>query len=211
MTEQRKCLKVGITGGIGSGKTTVCKMFEALGVPVYYADDEAKQLMVNDLHLKAKIIAEFGEAAYLTDGSLNRRHLAEIIFHDAGKRLVLNGLVHPVVLDHGRNWHEAQCLAGAEFTLKEAALLIESGSYKDLDVLILVSAPMQVRIKRVMARDGVTAQSIKQRIRSQLSERERLKFAHFSIKNDGKTALVPQVWQLYQRLVRHTSEAKAYL
>lgn len=197
----KQCLKVGITGGIGSGKTTVCKLFEALGVPVYYADDEAKLLMVNDLQVRAKIIAEFGEAAYLTDGSLNRKHLADAIFQDATKRQTLNSIVHPAVLEHGRAWHEAQCAAGAPFTLKEAALLIESCSYRDLDVLILVTAPQQVRITRVRQRDGLSSAEVLQRIKSQLTDKERRKYAQMQINNNGKVPLIPQVWAIYQQLM----------
>jgi dephospho-CoA kinase len=197
---QKSCIKVGITGGIGSGKTTVCKMFEALGVPVYYADDEAKALMINDLQLRAGVIGLFGDAAYLADGSLNRAHLSSQIFEDTAKRTALNALVHPVVLEHGRQWHEQQCALGAAYTIKEAALLIESGSYREMDVVILVTAPMATRIARVCARDGLTKKAVQQRIKSQLSDRERRKVAQFVIDNSGNKALIPQVWALAQRL-----------
>ncbi len=197
----KPCLKIGITGGIGSGKTTVCKLFEALGIPVYYADHEAKLLMVNDLQVRAKIVAAFGEAAYLPDGSLHRKHLADVIFQDDTKRQTLNSIVHPAVLEHGRVWHETQCAQGAPFTLKEAALLIESGSYRDLDLLILVTAPQQVRIKRVRQRDGLSTAEIRQRMKSQLTDKERRKYAQMIIQNDGKVSLIPQVWTIYQKLV----------
>jgi dephospho-CoA kinase len=193
-------LQIGITGGIGSGKTTVCKMLETLGVPVYYADDAAKWLMVNDVAVKEKIIEAFGEAAYLSDGQLNRAHLASVIFTDAAKREVLNQIVHPAVREHGRLWHEEQCAKGATYTVKEAALLIESGSYKDLDALVLVTAPQQVRIARVMARDGHDRKAIVQRIKSQMTDRDRRPFAQFFIDNSGKKALIPQVMKLHQAI-----------
>ena len=200
---KQKCLKIGITGGIGSGKTTICKLFEQLGVKVYYADDEAKRLMQSDHALISAIKAAFGEAAYTKEGQLDRAYLAAQIFTDPTKRSALNAIVHPAVLRHGQVWHEEACASGqTPYTLKEAALLIESGSYRELDYLILVTAPKRLRIKRVMARDRTTKGEVERRIASQLDDRARKPYAQFVIKNDGKHALIPQVWALHQAILK---------
>jgi dephospho-CoA kinase len=195
-------MQVGITGGIGSGKTTVCKMLETLGVPVYYADDAAKWLMVNDLELKADIIAVFGEAAYTKEGQLDKAYIATKIFTNPPMRTILNKIVHPVVRAHGQAWHKEQCKAGAKYTVKEAALLIESGSYRDLDTLVLVTAPQNVRIERVMQRDGHDERAVLHRIKSQMTDAEMRPFAQYFIDNSGKKPLIAQVMQLHEDLLR---------
>ncbi len=144
-------MKIGITGGIGSGKTTVCKIFETLGIPVYYADDRAKELMVTNPDLVAGIKKLFGEEAYHSDGSLNRAHIAALAFGDAAMLAQLNALVHPAVHQDGYEWAESQ--TDAPYTLREAALVFESGGHKKLDKVITVFAPKEMRIERVMARD----------------------------------------------------------
>jgi dephospho-CoA kinase len=199
---KRQCLKVGITGGIGSGKSTVCQIFAALGIPVYDADTEAKLLMVNDMQLRAKIVALFGEAAYRTDGSLDRTFLAKCIFNDGSLREKMNAIVHPAVRQSGKLWHEQQAQREVPYTLKEAALLIESGSYRDLDILILVTAPIAIRIKRVQKRDGMSVSEIKSRLKSQLTDRQRRPFAQFFIQNSGKKALIPQVMKIHRKLMK---------
>jgi dephospho-CoA kinase len=197
----KNCLRVGITGGIGSGKTTVCKLFEALGIPIYYADDMAKSLMVGDPELRHQITQLIGAEAYTTDGLLDRAYLAKVIFEDTSKRLAINALVHPAVRTHGANWHTAMCKKGAPFTIKEAALLIESGSYKDLDLLILVTAPQMLRITRVQARDGHSRKAIIQRMRAQLPDKDRRPYAQIVIDNSGKKPLIPQVWAAFQLIM----------
>ncbi|MDB5109130.1 MAG: dephospho-CoA kinase, partial [Mucilaginibacter sp.] len=147
-------LKVGITGNIGSGKTTVSKMFELLGIPVFYADDAAKSIMVTDELLVAGIKLAFGAAAYFNDGSLNRKHIAGIVFNDEQQLAKLNALVHPAVFRAFDNW--AKQIENAPYVIKEAALLFESSSYKMCDKTILVTAPLETRIKRVMQRDSIT-------------------------------------------------------
>ncbi len=199
-------LKVGITGGIGSGKTTVCKIFESLGIPVYYADDRAKLLMVENQAVRSKIIALFGTEAYLPDGKLNRQFIASIVFQDKKKLEKLNAIVHPAVLQDGKQWHTAQ--TGAPYSLKEAALLIESGSHKALDKLIVVTAPPELRIQRVMERDGVPREAVEARISKQLPEEEKLKLADFVIENDGTKMLTTQVLKIHRLLMGRIPSAK---
>ncbi len=191
-------MKIGITGGIGSGKTFICQLFKALAVPVYNADDEAKKLMNTDLRIRESLIAAFGEATY-KDGMLDRAFLAQQIFSDKEKLELVNGIVHPIVIQAAKDWAEQQ---KARYSLKEAALLFESGSYKDLDYTILVTAPLSVRIQRVMERDGVTEEQVMERISKQLTDEEKIKMADFIIINDGITPLLPQVWTLHQKFLK---------
>lgn len=197
----QKCLRVGITGGMGSGKTTVCKIFESLDIPVYYADDEAKWLISNDKDLKKGIVKIFGDEAYTEQGEYNRPFVAKIVFEHKEKLAALNALVHPAVERHSRAWHEKHAEAGEPYTLREAALMVESGSYKFLDLLIVVTAPEDLRIQRVMQRDGATEQEVRARMKSQLPEEEKVKLADFVIVNDGQRALIPQVWQIHQAIL----------
>ena len=191
--------KIGITGGIGSGKTTVCKIFESLGIPVYYADDRAKSLMIENQELVDGIKNLLGDAAYFEDGSLNRQHIASIVFKDKKRLEQLNGLVHPAVAKDGILWQQSQSLV--PYTLKEAALLIESGSYQALDYLITVWAPKEIRIQRVLKRDGTTREEVEARIDKQMAEFEKLKLAEFVIINDGEKSLVQQVQKLHRRFL----------
>ena len=194
-----KKLKVGITGGIGSGKTTVCKIFETLGIPVYYADDRAKSLMTEDINLISKIKFIFGDGAYLPDGSLDRKYIADIAFHNPLKLKELNTAVHPAVLEDGNRWHAEQ--KDAPYTLKEAALIFESDSCKHLDKIITVFAPQNVRLERVILRGGnLTKQDIEARMAKQLPEEEKMKRANFIIYNDGEQALIPQVMKIHRLL-----------
>jgi dephospho-CoA kinase len=197
----KKHPRIGITGGIGSGKTTICRMFEVLGIPVYDADERAKFLIVNDPEIKAGIIDILGPEAYLPDGSYNRTFVGGIVFKDKDKLLAINQLVHPAVEKDGSAWHEAQIKKGAPYTLKEAALMIESGSYKHLDQLIVVTAPEALRIQRVVARDGSSPEQVQARIRNQLPEAEKCQYAHYIIENDGHKMLVPQVWNIHQKIL----------
>ena len=200
-----KKLKVGITGGIGSGKTTVCQIFETLGIPVYYADDRAKALMVEDEKLISDIKNIFGEAAYLPDGELNRKHIADIAFHNPLKLKELNAVVHPAVLEDGNRWHAEQ--KDAPYTLKEAALIFESDSYKHLDKIMTVFAPQNVRLERVLLRGGnLTKQDIEARMAKQLPEEEKVKRADFIIYNDGEQALIPQVMKIHQLLCNELAQ-----
>ncbi len=191
-------MKIGITGGIGSGKTFICKLFKAMAVPVYNADEEAKKLMNTDIRIKERLIAEFGAETY-PDGKLDRAFLAQRIFSDSAKLELVNGIIHPIVIQEAKEWAAQQ---KSRYTLKEAALLFESGSYKDLDYTILVTAPLSVRIQRVIKRDKVTEGQGMERINKQLSDEEKLKLADFVIVNDGTTPLLPQVWNLHQKFLK---------
>ncbi|MCW8311590.1 dephospho-CoA kinase [Sphingobacterium thalpophilum] len=191
-------LKIGITGGIGSGKTFICRLFQMLGVPVYNADEEAKKLMNTDSRIREKLVAQFGQAVY-KDGQLDRAFLARVVFSDAQKLQILNSIVHPIVIQEAKDWAARQ---KTRYSLKEAALLFESGSYKELDYTILVTAPLDLRVQRVMHRDGMTEQQVRERISKQLSDEEKLQLTDFVIVNDGITPLLPQVWTLHQKFLK---------
>jgi dephospho-CoA kinase len=191
-------IKVGITGGIGSGKTTVCRIFESLDIPVYYADDRAKWLMSNDLDLIKNITILFGSEAYNTDGSLNRAHISAIAFKNSSKLSALNHLVHPKVASDGEKWFAA--LQNKPYAIKEAALLIESQSYMQLDKLIVVTAPVELRIARVIERDNSNKEQVMARINAQMPENEKVALADFVIDNDGKQLLLPQIMKIHQTL-----------
>ncbi len=189
-------LKIGVTGGIGSGKTTVCKFFEFLDIPVYYADDRAKWLIQNKPELKSAIITAYGQEVYSDSGELNRAHLANIVFKDKAALSKLNQLVHPVVIQDGIEWMQ-QFEGTKPYVLKEAALLFESGSSKQMDYSILVAAPESLRIERVMWRDNASVESIKARIDKQMPEDQKRELADFVIDNDGEHLLIPQIWALH--------------
>jgi dephospho-CoA kinase len=191
----KKALQIGITGGIGSGKSLVCRIFSLLNVPVYDADSRAKAIMTTDGILVSQITKEFGVLSYGTDGSVNRAYLAQHVFSDAEKLKTLNALVHPrVAVDYDRWMNEQR----APYVLKEAALLFEAKSNTALDKVIVVSAPEELRMARVLARDTHrTAQQVKDIIRNQLSEEEKLKRADYSIHNNERQLLIPQVLELH--------------
>lgn len=192
-------LKVGITGGIGSGKSYVARIFKALGVPFYDADTEAKKLMNTDGQIRSALIKQFGEAVYLEDGQLNRAYLSSVVFTDEKRLQALNAIVHPVVIQHGTDWAEAQSYP---YSLKEAALLFESGSYKSLDYIILVTAPLEMRIKRVVKRDAVSREQVLDRINKQMPDEKKSEIADFVIVNDENVPLLPQVLTLHQQFLR---------
>ena len=192
-------LKIGITGGIGSGKTTVCRIFEELGIPIYFADDRAKWLMVNDLQLVLSIKQIFGEAAYHPDGSLDRGLIASIVFSQKEKLEALNAAVHPAVFRDWESWQNGQ--TAVAYTLREAALLVETGTHRFLDKLIVVTAPLEMRIARVMARDGLDKPAVETRIARQLPEAEKVKLADFIIKNDGSESLAQQVLGIHRAIL----------
>lgn len=190
---------VGITGGIGSGKTTTCMIFESLGVPVYYADNRAKELMVNDEVLRGKIVSAFGNDAYV-NGRLNRAYLANQVFNSKEKLSVLNGMVHPAVADDFESWLEQQ--KEANYVLKEAAILFESGAYHDVDITVLVIAPEQIRIERVMERDHSTKMEVLRRMKNQWTQERKAKLADHIINNDGSHLIIPQVLVLHEKFNR---------
>lgn len=188
-------LKIGITGGIGTGKSTIARIFEVLGIPVFYADAAAKTVMNEDTELRQGIINTFGAQAYLEDGALNRKFIAHIVFNDNKQLQKLNSLVHPAVFRAFDVWAEAH--ADAPYLMKEAALLFESGSYKKFDHTILVKSLETLRIQRVMQRDNVPEEQVKLRIQRQLPDEEKEKLADFILINDEQCLLIPQVIALH--------------
>jgi dephospho-CoA kinase len=193
-----KPLQIGITGGIGSGKSLVCKIFSQLGVPVYDADSHAKRLMTTDGILISGIKKEFGDLSYHTDGMLNRTYLADHVFNDEEKLKTLNSLVHPRVKKDYERWLGLNNTS--RYVLKEAALLFEAGTDRALDKIIVVHAPEDVRIRRVLSRDAHrTDQQTKAIMAKQMPEEEKLKKADFVILNDETTLVIPQVMKLHQQ------------
>lgn len=190
-------LKVGITGGIGSGKSTVCQVFNTLGIPVFYADDAAKYLMNNDTQLINSIKQLFGDTVY-KDGLLDNAALSSIVFQHPDKLQQLNALVHPATIQYGKDWITRQT---APYIVKEAAIFFESGSYKDMDVMIGVSAPLELRITRAMKGLGKTREEILHRISQQMDQDEKMSRCDHVIINDEQTAIIPQVLTLHAQLL----------
>lgn len=191
-------LKVGITGGIGSGKTTICKVFEQLGIPIYYADDRAKWLMQHDEVLIHKISNLFGEQAYTKSGALNRDYISSIVFSNRSMLDKLNQIVHPAVRIDGENWFASH--NNQPYALKEAALHFESGGYKLMDKMITVFAPENIRIERVMKRDKTTAEAVKARIDKQLPDSQKMALSDYVIYNDNQHSIIQQVMQVHLSL-----------
>jgi len=191
-------LKIGLTGNIGSGKTTVSKVFELLGIPVFYADDAAKEVMVKDQILIKGIQSAFGKLSYFDDGALNRKHIADIVFNDAEQLAKLNALVHPATFRAFDDW--VKQVKDAPYILKEAALLFESDSYKMCNYSIMVQAPIETRIKRVMQRDGLSRAEVESRNSKQFSEEKKTALADYIIKNDDVQLVIPQVLELHQKI-----------
>ena len=197
-------LRIGITGGIGSGKTTVARIFEVLGIPVYYADDAAKRLMNEDEVLQLKIIENFGPEVY-ENKQLNRTKLASLVFNDPQKLAILNTLVHPATIADAENWmknigHENNS-SEIPFAIKEAALLFESGAQKNLDYVIGVNAPYKLRLQRAMKRDKLTKEAVESRLNKQMDETKKMNLCNFIITNDEEQLLIPQVEELYRKLL----------
>lgn len=199
-------LRIGITGGIGSGKTTVAKIFEVLGVPVYYADVAAKRLMNEDELLQQNIISHFGSAIF-ENKQLNRGLLASIVFNDPEKLSLLNSIVHPVTIADAEKWMKQVAKADGKetpYAIKEAALLFESGAQKKLDYVIGVNAPYKLRLQRAMQRDNLSKEEIESRMVKQMDETKKMNLCNFIITNDEVQLLIPQVLELHKKLV-HSS------
>ena len=194
-------LEIGITGGIGSGKTTITKIFQLLGIPIYYADDRAKQIMVENMDLVKKIKELFGPESYTNKGELNREHLASIVFKNNEMLEKLNAIVHPAVWSDGQRWNKIQEKKGVPYTLKEAALIFESGGDQFLDKVICVSSPIELRIKRVMKRDNSKRADVMQRIKKQLPDELKMEKSDFIIFNDGTHSLIPQILKIHKKII----------
>ena len=193
-------MRVGITGGIGSGKSMVAKVFEVLGIPVYYADDAAKRLMNEDEALQQQLIASFGDAIY-TNGLLNRKVLATLVFNDTKKLSLLNSIVHPVTIKDGEAWMKKQV---APYTIKEAALIFESGANKYLDKVIGVYAPAPLRLQRVMLRDNLPEEAVKARMEKQMDEETKMGLCDYIINNNEQELVIPQVMKIHEILLALT-------
>lgn len=195
-------LKIGLTGGIGSGKTTVAAIFEVLEIPVYYADEAARKLMNEHAGLKSSIEQHFGKESY-TNGILNREYLAATVFNDPEKISTLNKLVHPLTIADAAEWMSKQT---SPYVIKEAALIFESQSHLHLDYVIGVYAPTEVRIKRVMQRDLLTAEQVEARMKRQMDETEKMKRSDFVITNDETRLLIPQVIELHEKFLQEAKK-----
>ncbi|MEP7229054.1 MAG: dephospho-CoA kinase [Ginsengibacter sp.] len=190
-------LKIGLTGGIGSGKSTVAGIFEVLGIPVYYSDQASKRLMTENEELKASIINHFGAEAY-SGSILDRKFLAGQVFNNNEKLALLNSLVHPVTIKDAADWFERQT---SPYVLKEAALIFESGSNKYLDFVIGVDAPQALRVQRAMERDRISAQQVEDRMSKQMDESEKMRLCDFVIVNDEQQMVTPQVLALHKKFL----------
>ena len=197
-------LKIGITGGIGSGKSTVAKIFEVIGIPVYYADDAAKRLMNEDEQLQQQITALFGPEAY-SNNQLNRKYIAQVVFNNKEKLERLNALVHPATIADGERWMRQQTTS---YAIKEAALIFESGTQGQLDYVIGVSAPAPLRIHRAMKRDHLSREEILSRMNKQIQETIKMRLCDFIIYNDEQQLVIPQVLALHEKLVQLAHEVQ---
>ncbi len=195
-------LKIGITGGIGSGKSTVSRIFNVLGIPVFDADSEAKKLMESNVNIMQAIQNEFGADTYI-DGKLNRALLANLVFIDTYKLDKLNALVHPITIAYAETWMEQQTSA---YVVKEAALFFESGSAANLDFMIGVYAPQHIRIYRAMKRDQILREQVLERINRQVDEEMKMRLCDYVIQNDEQQLLIPQVLQLHNKFLELTAK-----
>jgi dephospho-CoA kinase len=197
-------LKIGLTGGIGSGKSTVAGIFKVLGIPVFDADANARQLMETDKTLQSGIVALFGDKAY-EDGRLNRKLIADIVFNDPFQLEKLNALVHPAAINAGESWAKKQ---NAIYVIKEAALFFEAGSTEGMDYIIGVYAPQHIRINRVMKRDSISREEVMSRMKRQIQEEIKMRLCDFVILNDDQHLVIPQVLQLHEQFIKEAKEMK---
>lgn len=198
-------LKVGLTGNIGSGKTTVCRVFEMLGVPVYYADEEARKLFTRD-DVIGRLVGIFGRDVLDGSGRPDRKKIAGIAFNDRVRLEKLNALIHPLVRQQFEAWHASQ--SDTPYTIQEAAILFETGHYRHFDRTILVTAPEDVRIDRVCRRDKASPEEVTARMKNQTDQQELEKLADFVIFNDGRLLVIPQILRIHELLAGNNSAKK---
>lgn len=195
-------LKIGLTGGIGSGKSTVAGIFRVLGIPVFDADANTRSLMETDSELQTGILSLFGDKAY-EDGKLNRKWIADIVFNDPFQLEKLNALVHPATIAAAESWADRQT---ASYIIKEAALFFEAGSSEGMDYIIGVYAPQHLRINRVMKRDGFSREEVLSRMNKQIQEEIKMRLCDFVILNDDQHLVIPQVLQLHEKFLDEAKE-----
>lgn len=193
-------LKVGITGGIGTGKSQVLKIFTLLGVPTIDADKVAQQLLNEDEVIQAQLIAVFGQQAY-QNGVYNKSWIAEQIFNESNLRNQLNQIVHPPTIKYMQDWLEAYEQQKVPYVIKEAAIMIETGSYQEMDWIIGVTAPKELRVKRVMERNQISKQQVLAIMEAQWPEEKKRSYYHYIIENDEKSSLIQQVIAIHQELM----------
>ncbi len=189
---------IGLTGGIGAGKTTVADVFKTLGIPVFNADEAAKELMQNSLVIKAQLINTFGKQVYAANGILDKTYLAGIVFKDKYQLELLNAIVHPVTIQAAKDWASKQI---APYVIKEAALIFESAAADGLTAVIGVSAPLNLRIQRVMQRDACSKIEVEQRMRHQISDSIKLKLCDWVIQNNDQDLVLPQVLKVHEAIL----------
>jgi dephospho-CoA kinase len=192
--QKARMIKVGVTGGIGSGKTIVCRVFAALGIPVFSADDAARYLQEHDPALRESIIQLLGGDAYL-DGMPNRPRIAELVFADPAKLQQLNALVHPATIEFADSWMRQQT---TPYVIKEAAIFFESGTHKDMDIIVGVYAPKELRIARAMQRGAVSREKVESIMARQMDDDKKMSLCDHVVVNDDATALLPQVLRLHE-------------
>ena len=190
-------LKVAITGGIGSGKSLVCQVFKTLGIPIFDADAVSNHLVEHDATLKTAITELFGKEAY-KNNIYNRKYIASIVFSQAEMLQALNALVHPKAIEAAKQWFEKQ---QSPYAIKEAAILFESNSEKDIDIIIGVTAPEQIRIERVMQRTGYSKEEVIKRMQQQMPDEEKMAKCNYVIQNNDTDAILPQILQIHQQLI----------
>jgi dephospho-CoA kinase len=180
---------IGLTGGIGSGKSVVAKIFATLGIPVFNADETAKMMMQSNPEMKAKLIEQFGSSIYNASG-LQKEKLADIVFNDPFQLQLLNAIVHPVTIQAAKDWAAKQT---SPYVIKEAALIFESGAADGLFKVIGVTAPLSLRIHRVMQRDGITKEQVDARMRNQISDTIKMRLCDYVVENNNQQMVIPQV------------------
>jgi dephospho-CoA kinase len=190
--------KIGITGGIGSGKTIICDVFRLLGVSVFNADNVARELQQNDNNVRNELIGLFGNTIYHSDGTLDRSALARLIFNEKDLMQKVNQIIHPAVREKYISWTMEHL--NEDYILYEAAILFESGYYKELDLNILILADEEIRIKKVMKRDDMSEQAVRERIGNQMPDEEKIGLADYTLENNEKQLLIPQIIKLDQLL-----------
>lgn len=198
-----KIVKLGITGGIGSGKTSVCRIFNVLGIPVFSADPAASQIMENDGYVKEGINSIAGSNMYV-NGTLNRKKLAELIFNDYSLLTKVNALVHPVVLENFKIWALQQHTL---YVIMEAAILFESGASKLVDKTVTVVAPIEERIQRVILRNNLTKEQVLERIRNQMNDEERIRLSDYIIRNSENDMIIPAILEIHDKILKYIKEA----